>query len=349
MKKLLWPLLEKPWQSPVMEVRYGLWQGVSALYSASGRQLGEENTRPFLFNHHVPAETLACKYQGSRSGRQINISALRIAMRHFDEALAITGAVRRFHHQRIGLNRPLGGWDLYIIARASIALIAYQQRCTALTPSTTVSDMLASQYQLISGIFMICREMMNNAAPAIVHNAPISAAALYAYADEQGVFISFNGMACAGSTRKIMDFMAFCNKGALPKTSPSAGPSAGPSDIDASGEIEALDLSTIIGAPENWYQYALATIELDCFIEVEQLSRSQLTEPERGARSAQIASIYRSIAHYCASIADAGADWKQTTDFTGDVLARQNCILQLLGRPCIARISAKHLDRRLSA
>ncbi len=339
-KKMLWPLLEKPWQSPVMEVRYGLWQGVSALYSESGRQLGEENTRPFTFNHHVPAETLACKYPGSRSGRQINISALRIAMRHFDEALAITGAVRRFHNQKLGNPKLLGVWDLYIIARASIALLAYQQRRTQRNPPTSVSDALASQYQLISGIFMICREMMNNAEPLIEQNAPVSAAALYTYADKQGVFISFNGMACAGSTKKIMDFLAFCNVGTLQKSAP--GESFGV------GEIASFDLSAIIDLPENWYRYALATIELDCFIELERLRQLQIAQPERAAQTAQIACTYQSIARYCARITDLGAHLSQTGDFAGEVLARQNQILKLLGRPLINRISATHLAKRLA-
>ena len=66
-----------------MEFRYGLWTGVSALMGEDGRQLGEHNTRPLVFNREIPAEVHACKYKGSRYGREINISALRVAMRHF--------------------------------------------------------------------------------------------------------------------------------------------------------------------------------------------------------------------------------------------------------------------------
>ena len=334
LKKLLWPVLEKPWQSPVMEVRYGLWQGVSALYSQSGRQLGEENTRPFLFNHHLAAETIACKYQGSRSGRQINMSALRIAMRNFDEALAITGAVRHFHLARIGSAKPLGVWDLHIIARASIAILAYQRRCThEIARNKTVGDPLASQYQFISGIFMICREMMHDADAAMKANHPVTASALYSYADAHGVFISFNGMACAGSTKKIIDFIEYCNTGTLQAS--ETGDTAAP----------VFELGTLMTDPENWYRYALSTIELDCFIEIEALKR-RAAEPEGASRLPDADGIYRAISDYCVDLSATDAIGP-TADFTTGVLARQNHILQLLGRRRIDSISARHLADRL--
>jgi len=188
-----------------METRYGLWNGVSALFSQSGRQLGEENTRPFILNHHVPAQTIDCKYEGSRAGRAINMSALRIAMTNFDAALAITAAVRDFHAEKIGQKSDSA-------KLGSIALIAYQHRFTpanglAPAPDAIVPDALASQYQFISGVFMICREMMKCGDATIAKNNVTSAAQLYSYADEKEIFISYNGMACAGSTKKIMEFL----------------------------------------------------------------------------------------------------------------------------------------------
>ena len=137
-----------------MEFRYGLWRGVSPLMSESGRQLGEENTRPFLFNDHLPAETLTCKYEGSRNGRLINISALRIAMAHFEPALVLTANVTNYHMRRAYPSTPgqrPGLWDLYAIARASIALIAYRTRRGGRGRSRpAVPDTLTSQYQFIS-------------------------------------------------------------------------------------------------------------------------------------------------------------------------------------------------------
>lgn len=305
-----------------MEFHYGLWNGVSALYSDSGRQLGEENTRPFALNHHVPAETIRCKYKGSRESRLINMSALRIAMQNFDGALAITGLVGRFHLSRTLNAGPIGIWDLYIMARASIALIAYQKRFNgkrigqANVPSA-VSDALTSQYQFISGVFMICRHMMENADPAIASNAPITADALYDYADRHGIFISFNDMACAGSTKKIMEFLEFCNT--------VAGQSA---DQD-------FALHDIVKEPENWYQYALATIDLDCFI-----------EHERSLQNS--AQIYQDVGAHVRRLIDAPPQANKVLSFEQGALMRQNKILELLGRTSIKRLPAKHIGARLS-
>ena len=312
-----------------MELRYGLWQGVSALFSEGGRQLGEENTRPFVLNHHLPAETIACKYDGSRAGRAINISALRIAMTNYDAALAITAAVREFHRGKMARNDAIGIWDLYVMAKASIALIAFQKRYAHQTEvSQTVSDALASQYQFISGIFMICRHMMDSGNEAIAQNTVLSAKELYDYADKNGIFISFNGMACAGSTAKILHFIEFCNEGG-----------------GSSAEASACELDSIVSEPAAWYDYALASMELDCFIALERLRRSD-------AANQTSAQIYRSVQDYCCNLAtdfpDFG-DWSDLGDqntFESGVLARQNYILATLGRPQIGKLSSKHLAGR---
>ncbi len=338
LKKTLWPFLAKPWTSPVMETRYGLWGGVSALYSASGRQLGEANTRPFMLNHQIPAETILCKYEGSRAGRPINISALRIAMRRFDEALAITGAVRRHHLGRIGSDGPPGIWDLYIMARASIAMIAYRQRFAGQAkPGSSVPDALASQYQFISGIFMICRDLMGRADRLIALNHTVSAEQLYRCADANGIFVSPNGMACAGSTKKIMDFMTFCITGAVEGDGGPAQPDAPP-----------VTMADLVAEPDNWYRYALATIELDGFLELERLRRAAPAETAcaDGAETTP-ASIVRDLSAYAASLLDSPLDVSGAQDFAQGALARQNRILRLLGRPPIRAIATRHLDERV--
>ena len=302
----------------------------------SGRQLGEANTRPFHLSHRIPAETLACKYQGSRNGRLINISALRIAMSHFDEAVRITNAVRDFHLRQANPENPTtqpGVWDLYIISRASLALIAFQKR-NKFSPATDaiVSDTLASQYQFISGVFMICREMMNTADPAITENRPISADALFAYADDKGIFVSANGMACAGSEKKIMDFLACCN-GNYPEVEPSEQPFKPIKDL-----VPDLD---------RWYRYALATIELDCFIELEYLRRQKDCSHDRERPLDAIANIYRGLSAYCASISNTPAPSSEK-GFEENTLLLQNHILSLLGWRPQHRITAKAWSQRMT-
>jgi len=320
LKKTLWPVLTKPWETPDMEFHYGLWNGVSALYCDSGRQLGEENTRPFALNHHIAAETIACKYAGSRMGRDINMSALRTAMQNFDAAAAITLAVRDYHLGRLPASHRVGIWDLYILARASIALVAYQKRfARQAETSPKVSDALTSQYQFISGVFMICRHMMEHGDPAIAGNDPIGAEALYDYADAHGIFISFNGMACAGSTKKIHEFLELCEVGGAAK--------------------QPCDLGAIVSAPDNWYLYALATVELDCFAE----RHRTLCEAADSNASAE---IYEGLGDYVRALM---GELPEPGDapFENGVLLRQNRILSLLGRPQIKAIPSKHFAARI--
>ena len=94
LKPLVRQVLQAPWASPIMEFRYGVWVGVSGLMGEDGRQLGEANTRPLIFNRDISAEVQVCKYEGTRYGKEINISALRVAMQHFYDAASITVAVR---------------------------------------------------------------------------------------------------------------------------------------------------------------------------------------------------------------------------------------------------------------
>lgn len=323
MKKLLWPVLEKPWEQPDMELHYGLWIGVSALYSRSGRQLGEENARPFALNHHIPADTIISKYEGSRSGKAINMSALKVAMQNFEAACLITDTVRAFYLEGARAEGPLGLWDLYVIARASIALIAYQQRYLYQWPkSAAVCEALTSQYQFISGVFMICRDMMEKGDPVIASNTQMSANALYSYADEHGIFLSPNGMACAGSTKKIKEFLELCIHG-------------------ETAVQNAIDLNTIVTHPNNWYQYALQCIEMDCVIEA---ARMRNFPASKQATSA--ARIYDDLRAYCSaqlpvSPGELGATLEDR------VLERQNAILARLGRPKISSIPAGHFAARM--
>ena len=311
-----------------MEFHYGLWNGVSALFSESGRQLGEENSRPLLLNHHIPAETVACKYSGSRNGRLINMSALRTAMQNFEEALAITEAVRQAYLSLLPKTHRLGIWDLDIISRASISLVAYQQRArTTGANSKTVSDALTSQYQFISGVFMICRHMMENADPAIAENRAISADALYAYADDHGIFISFNDMACAGSSKKIHEFLSFCNKGGG----------------------EAANLADIVTKPEKWLQYALAAIELECFVAEKHALHQQSASNDAIGDHNKSAEMFGQLRRYVEKLMD-----KQETldelhsSFEQSALARQNRILKILDRSTIKTLPRKHIVTRLN-
>lgn len=316
-----------------MELQYGLWNGVSALYSEGGRQLGEANTRPFHLNLHLPAETTPCKYAGKRNGQSINTSALRIAMQNFDAALHLTQSVKSNYLHRLTdlpASGRLGLWDLYILARVSISLIAYTKRRHGIpSPAANVSDVMASQYQFISGIFMIVRDMIEKAEPNVAENNMMSAEALYDYADENDVFGSFNGMVCAGSPRKIMEFMTLLTDvNELEEAKPQP-------DID---EIRALT-----GDTDRWFQYAVSAIELEAVATAEFFRR----QPDRARDNHRVIEVYAQLSRYCVSHLGA-ASFPDTLPIEEGLLARQNNVLSLLGRPALKTIPEKVLTQRLA-
>ena len=314
-----------------MEFRYGLWTGVSSVFGEDGRQLGEQNTRPGIFDHQIETETHICKYSGSRNGELINISALRAAMAYFYEACAITVAVRDYHMARVGkssTDHP-GIWDLHVISRASLALIAYRYRAGKLSADDRLPSGIASQFKFVTGLFVITREMTNAGHPAIKTNSQVTSQELYKFVDDNDHFRSDAGMVCAGSTSKIIEFMDFAVKG-------RDHPNNEKLKWDGADDHQAL-LNNFVPDLESWYRYALLTIELDCFVEVEILSRQINAEPTNQNRVQPVLDIYRSKREYWVELL---GDQEQgfSENFEQGLLDRQNAILALLNMPLLRKI-----------
>lgn len=323
-----------------MEFRYGLWSGVSPIFGEDGRQLGERNTRPRIFDRHVPTEVKMCRYSGSRDGSMINISALRTAMPHFYEASAITVAVRDYHMTQIGKSTKdnLGMWDLHIISRASLALIACRYRAGNLSTDVRLSNDLASQFKFITGLFVITREMTNAAHPAIKSNAFVSAQELYKFVDANDHFRSENGMVCAGSAGKIIEFMDFAIQG---RNAPN-------SERLKLGEPDGhlTLLHKFVPDLESWYRYALLTVELDCFVETKKVRHQMQAEPQNQESLKPVLDICRAQYEYWNELlgdykANANASFKQ------GVLERQNVLLAQLNMPTLKSISDRTIKARL--
>ena len=142
--------------------------------------------------------------------------------------------------------------------------------------------------------------------------------------------MSFNGMACAGSTKKIMEFLNFCNEGR--------------DDLAI-----AIDLDLIVTELDNWYDYALATIEFDCFIEMERARLLKSKTTNQDVDYDKVSNIYRDLQSYCCTLARSFPETPTDGDFQDAALARQNQILTLLGQPAIASISKQHIAQRLGS
>lgn len=335
------PFLIKPWNDPAMEFKYGLWTGLSALLTESGRQLGEENTRPRPFNLHVPARTHTCKYDGSRNGKPINMSALQIAMKNFSAAVNLTDAIRTFQLDQSDINATdlPGIWDLYLISRASLALIAYPLRSQTSPSQTTVSDTLASQYQFISGVFMICRHMIESGHPIINDNTPVTPTELYEYADLHGIFESPNGMVCAGSKLKIHEFLDVVTCGKSAKQEPSIQ--------NHTINDQYSELQKYVEHLDGWYQYALLCTEFDFFIEKEAMLRKSKVYPQDRKLYSKAANTYENMREYSISLMS-GAPPSIESNFNLSALKRQNNLLTLLNQSHLKSFSNKDISKRLN-
>jgi len=341
LKPLLRQVLQAPWDSPLMEFRYGVWVGVSGLMGVDGRQLGEANTRPVVFNRDIPAEVQTCKYKGTRYGKNINISALRVAMQHFYEAVSITVAVREYHMRQIG--KPVsdmpGAWDLYIISRAAVALISYRYRYGKTSLDEAVPNDLSSLYKLVTGVFVILREMTRIAYSGIEGNKPFSGQELYKYADANDMFASANNMVCAGSVAKITEFLELAIQG---KTHANGG------NLALKDEDDYLAfLRNYVSDLDGWYSYALLTIELDHFIELEVMDRQIAENPATAGKQMAVRNILAAQHAYFAELIGDKA-LKFPSDFKIGTLHRQNAILNCLESPPIKHIPDKVLNLRLN-
>lgn len=340
LKPLLRLVLPHPLASPTMEFKYGLWAGISSLFGEDDRQLGENNTRPARCRRNVKMEFQSCKYQGSRYGKQINVSALRTAMNHFYGATAITVAIRDYHMSRIGkssTDQP-GAWDLYAISRASLALISYHYRSQNISPTERLNEDLASQFKLVTGIFMIVRDMVLHASAHVQRNEPVSAKVLYNFADENQIFRSPTDMVCAGSENKITEFLEFANWG---RSHPNA------KKLNTQSKEDLLNLLRSF-APDldAWYSYALSTIELDYFIQMQIFRNMEEFSCPKSSTLVNVAKTYQKQHEYWLDLMGK-PDMPASSNFRESVLWRQNKILRLLGKAPIDRISEKLITKRL--
>lgn len=346
LKPLFRQVLKAPWASPLMEFRYGVWVGVSGMMGEDGRQLGEANTRPVVFNRDIPAEVQTCKYKGTRYGKTINISALRVAMQHFYDVASITVAVRNYHMRQIG--KPIsdmpGAWDLYIIARAAVALISYRYRYGKTPLNEMIPNDLSSLYKLVTGVFVIIREMTRSAYSPIQDNKIFTGQELYSYADENYMFNSAENMVCAGSVAKITEFLELTIEG---KAHANADNLALEEDDD-----DLAFLRNYVPDLDGWYRYALLTIELDHYIELEVMNRQIADNPATAEKQMAIRDIYAAQHAYFVELmrrldVDENA-FKLSSDFKVDTLQRQNAILDCLKLSPIKHIPEKVIMSRLN-
>ncbi|MEN9483523.1 MAG: hypothetical protein RJB37_1403 [Pseudomonadota bacterium] len=244
-----------PYQRPNMEFDYDVWNGICTFHSHDGRQIGENNTGPDVYKEVIETEHKICKFEGSRNGLPINVTALRQVMAVWGDALQFTTLLRNDYIRRRGLSGPrLTLRQGYVFSKLGAAWPAYLARKRS-NPITSLPALETAFFTLGVGPFMIVRTFMERGDLAVLHDGPLTAAELYEMADGSGTLISAGGKGCAGSKKLILDFLDVTMNGTFDKP------------LDS---VEALRALNSIGDWDEFYAYVYATSRLELLVRLTQ-------------------------------------------------------------------------------
>lgn len=244
-----------PYRRANMEFDYDVWNGICTFHSHDGRQIGENNTNPAVYREVIETEHKICKFEGSRNGLPINVTALRQVMAVWPDALQFTTMLRNDYIRRRGLDGPrLTLRQGYVFSKLGAAYPAYLAR----KRSHRISSLPALEtafFTLGVGPFMIVRTFMERGDLAVLHDGPLTAAELYEMADGSGTLISAGGKGCAGSKKLILDFLDVTMNGTFTKP------------LDSVDARRAVDT---IADWDEFYAYVYATSRLELLVRLTQ-------------------------------------------------------------------------------
>jgi len=244
-----------PYRRANMEFDYDVWNGICTFHSHDGRQIGENNTNPEIYKEVIETEHKVCKFEGSRNGLPINVTALRQVMAVWGDALQFTTMLRNDYIRRRGLTGPsLTLRQGYVFSKLGAAYAAYQARRRH-NPISSLPALETAFFTLGVGPFMIVRTFMEKGDLAVLHDGPLTASELYEMADSSGTLISAAGKGCAGSKKLILDFLDVTMNGTYDKPLDSA---------DARRAVNS------IGDWDEFYAYVYATSRLELMVRLVQ-------------------------------------------------------------------------------
>ena len=237
-----------------MEFEYDAWCGISSIYSCDGRQIGENNTGPELYRENIPTEHKTCRFEGSRNGLPMNLSALRLVMSVWDDVLQLTTLLRNDYLHRRRIQGPrLNLRQAYVLSRLGVALPAYLVRRHD-RPVPSLPRLETAFFTLGVTPFVLVHFLMERGASAALEKEPLGADVLYEMADASGALISFSsGKACAGSKKHILEFLDVMINGAYKKALTS---------------IESRRALDLIGDMERFYAYVYASSRLELMLKL---------------------------------------------------------------------------------
>jgi hypothetical protein len=244
-----------PYRRANMEFDYDVWNGICTFHSHDGRQIGENNTNPEIYKEVIETEHKICKFEGSRNGLPINVTALRQVMAVWGDALQFTTMLRNDYLRRRRLTGPrLTLRQGYVFSKLGAAYPAYLARKRS-HPITSLPALETAFFTLGVGPFMIVRTFMERGDLAVLHDGPLTAAELYEMADSSGTLVSAGGKGCAGSKKLILDFLDVTMNGTFAKP------------LDS---VDALRAIRSIADWDEFYAYVYSTSRLELMVRLTQ-------------------------------------------------------------------------------
>jgi len=244
-----------PYRRANMEFDYDVWNGICTFHSHDGRQIGENNTNPEIYREVVDTEHKICKFEGSRNGLPINVTALRQVMAVWPDALQFTTMLRNDYLRRRGITGPsLTLRQGYVFSKLGAAYPAYLARKRS-RPITSLPALETAFFTLGVGPFMIVRTFMEKGDLAVLHDGPLTAAELYEMADSSGTLVSASGKGCAGSKKLILDFLDVTMNGTFAKP------------------LDSVDAQRAVNTISDWdefYAYVYSSSRLELLVRLTQ-------------------------------------------------------------------------------
>jgi len=166
---------------------------------ADDRQVGEANVFPARLRLDRPTEWRVCQYAGSRyrDDAPMNVTALRAMIKHWKPMMSAILAVRGELAARLG--RGGGAWtigELHILSSVVLALPAYQLlRGGGASPQVPLHPVLSSLFRITDGVRLTAYEMLFSIDRTRRADEPMTAAALFERAEQQGLLASPTGYA----------------------------------------------------------------------------------------------------------------------------------------------------------
>ncbi len=246
-----------PYQRAKMEFDFDVWNGICTFHSNQGRQIGENNTGPEVYKEVVETEHKICKFEGSRYGLPINVTALREVMGVWDDALQFVTLLRNQHVKQLKLDvTRLNLRQGYVFSKLGAGLPAYlARRRNSPIKDGSLPPLETAFFTLGVGPFMVVRSLMEKGDLTPLNLEPQTAEVLYELADTSGSIVSGAGKACAGSKKLFLDFLDAAMNGTYKKELSSA---------------EAQRAFAMVDDWDNFYRYIFASSRLELLVKLNQ-------------------------------------------------------------------------------